>query len=69
MEGETIGTVSKGIFSSLQSITSIVGLPPYESGLRVRIKPVATRNGYRTLVLEFLGIGAPAKEVKTKEPK
>lgn len=69
MEGETIGTVSKGIFSSLQSITSIVGLPPYESGLRVRIKPVATRNGYRTLVLEFLGIGAPAKEAKTKEPK
>lgn len=64
MDGETIGTVSKGIFSSLQSITSIVGMPPYETGLRVRIKPVTTRQGYRTLTLEFLGIGAPDKAEK-----
>ena len=69
MDNETIGTVSKGIFSSLQSITSIVGQPPYDQGLRVRIKPVTTRNGYRTLVLEFIGLGAPVKEPKVKEPK
>lgn len=57
-DGETIGTVSKGIYSSLQSITSIVGVPPWENGIRLRIKPQTTRNGFRTLVLEFLGLGA-----------
>lgn len=69
MDGETIGTVSKGIFSSLQSITSIVGMPPYEQGLRVRIKPVTTRNGFRTLILEFLGLGAVTEANKKKESK
>lgn len=64
MEGETIGTCSKGIFSSLQSITGIVGMPPWEHGLRLRIKPVTTRNGYRTLVLEFLGINGSEKPAK-----
>jgi hypothetical protein len=65
-DGETIGTVSKGIFSSLQAITSIVGVPPWENGIRMRIKPVTTRNGYRTLVLEFLGVNAPS-EVPAKK--
>ena len=65
MDGTTVGTVSKGIFSSVQAITSIVGMPPYDTGLNVRIKPVATRNGFKTLVLEFLGVGA----VQDNKPK
>ena len=68
-DGETIGTVSKGIFSSLQAITSIVGVPPWENGIRMRIKPVTTRNGYRTLVLEFLGVNAPSEAPAKKGAK
>lgn len=63
-DGETIGTVSKGIYSSLQSITSIVGVPPWDNGIRLRIKPQTTRNGFRTLVLEFLGLGAETADEK-----
>jgi len=63
-DGETIGTVSKGIYSSLQSITSIVGVPPWDNGIRLRIKPQTTRNGFRTLVLEFLGLGAETSDEK-----
>lgn len=69
MEGETIGTVSKGIFSSLQSITSIVGQPPWVNGIQLMIKPVKTRSGFRTLVLEFIGIGAPAPAIKEGKVK
>lgn len=53
-EGETVAFVSEGVISSLQNLTGLFGLPPWEPAIPVMMKEVKTRRGYRTFNLEIV---------------
>ena len=68
-EGTTIGTTSKGIYRSLQSIISLIGTPPFRPAIQVRIKNSPTKSGYSCLILEFLGFKLSVEETTKKKVK
>ncbi len=49
--GETVSFTSEGVISSLRNIFSIFGLPPFNPPLKVQVKEVKTRRGWKTLNL------------------
>lgn len=53
-KGKGFECISLGVYSSLQKIFAIVGLPHWEEPLKVKAVEQKTRKGFKTLTLELV---------------
>ena len=52
-DGESYGSVAKGVFSSLQNIIAICGMGPWQDGIRLTPVQKKTRAGFTTLTFRM----------------
>ena len=53
-KGVSYVCVSFGVYNALQKIMNLFGCPPYENGLKVKIKQVSLKNTNKMLSLEIV---------------
>lgn len=54
VNGETYGCVSRGIFSAIRKLVGLLGCPPWNDGVALKIKQVSTKNGRKMLTFEMV---------------
>lgn len=53
--GKAYSAVSQGVFDSLKRIFAIVDMPPWTEPLKLELRQVTTRKGFKTNVLDIVG--------------
>ena len=54
VNGETYGCVSRGIFSAIRKLVGLLGCPPWNNGVDLKIKQIYTKNGRKMLTFEMV---------------
>lgn len=62
-DGKAYASIGSGIQTSIRNLMGIVGEPPYEPAIPLRVEQLKTRNGYRTNTLVW------ARDYKPKASK
>lgn len=54
VNGETYGCVSRGVFSAIRKLVGLLGCPPWDNGVDLKIKQISTKNGRKMLTFEMV---------------